>query len=36
MAFMKDNRVYDVALQEARHIVDYFDIDEDHKMSYKE
>jgi hypothetical protein len=33
---MNDNRIYDVSIAEAHYLVDYFDIDEDHKLSYKE
>ncbi len=36
VTFLNDNRIYDVSVVEARYLVDYFDIDEDHKLSYKE
>ncbi len=36
MLFMKQNRIYDVTYEEAKYLVDYFDTDDDHALSYKE
>lgn len=34
--FLKENRHFDVGIEEVRYIVDFFDCDEDRKLSYSE
>jgi hypothetical protein len=34
--FLQENRVYDATLDEAKYVVNYFDTDEDSRLSYKE
>lgn len=34
--FLGDNRIYDVSVEEGRHLVAYFDSDDDGRLSYSE
>ena len=36
VAFLSENRIFDVAAHESRYFIDYFDADEDHRLSFAE